>query len=100
MNKDKVTVVTRDRMKKWTRIPGPGEIGGDDDLQGGEEEVDVVEMPVLPGGAVEEGNQPGGEPTYPPTIAERAAPPQADRDQPEEDQEAEPEGGEHEDVFT
>ena len=82
--------VTRDRMKKWTRTPGPDEVGGDDNLQDGEEEVDVVEVPVLPGGADEEGDQPGGGPVYLPTIGERAPPLQEDESRPGEDGEAEP----------
>ena len=96
----KVTTVTRDRMKKWTRTPGPDEVGGDDDLQDGEEEVDVVEVPVLPGGADEEGDQLGGGPVYPPPTTERAPPLQEDGDRPEEDDEAEPAGGELEHVFA
>ena len=99
-NEDKVTVVTRDRMKKWMRTPGPDEVGGDDDLRDGEEEVDVVEVPVLPGGADEEGDQLGGGPVYPPPTTERAPPLQEDGDRPEEDDEAEPAGGELEHVFA
>ena len=96
MNEDKITVVTRDRMKKWARTPGPDEIGGDDDLQGGEEEVDVVGVPVPPGGVDEEEDHRGDGCAHLPIMADQATPPQADRDQPGEDHEAEPEGVEQE----
>ena len=59
-NENKVTTVTRDRMKKWMRTPGPDEVGGEDDLQDGEEEVDVVGLPVLPGDEDDDGD-PGAE---------------------------------------
>ena len=65
--------------KRPARIPKPDEMGGDDGLQGGEGEVDIVGAPVPPGD-VEEGEdyQAGGHPCPPPILAGQAAWPQAD----------------------
>ena len=47
--------------KKWAGVPEPDQAGdADDELQDGEEEVDVVELPVSPGEEDDDGD-PGPE---------------------------------------